>query len=120
MEGLKGRGITRKGRGVVFVVGEDIHHHPKKVTYGRAHKIHETHKKVKVKAIGIWKAPTINSIRVHDVARLADKPHITGEIRHIHKKSKKVEFSHKGAPIFINVSKVRVWVRRKHKVKKKK
>ncbi|MBW2984709.1 hypothetical protein KY361_06325 [Candidatus Woesearchaeota archaeon] len=107
-----------KGGEFIFVVGEDIRHNPRRLTYKRAGKIHERFKKIRVKSIGIWKHAKIEDIKLHDWVKLKHKPHIEGQVRHIDRKKNRIEFSHQGTPVFCPIHHVKKWHRKSH-VKKK-
>ncbi|MBW2980299.1 hypothetical protein KY360_02685 [Candidatus Woesearchaeota archaeon] len=76
-------------------------------------KIHQV--RVKSKG-GRWKSVrSIHQITMHDVVRLADKPHIEGEVRHIDEEKKRVEFNHLGRPVFAPINKIKVRVKKEYK-----
>jgi len=104
-----------KNQEFIFVVGEDVGQHPKRLTRKRAQKIHEDHvtKKVKVRAIGYWRNANINNINIHDRVRLIKDPSIEGEIRKVLKNKEKVEVCHMGSPRFIQINKLKIWIRKK-------
>lgn len=115
-------GSSKTKREFIFVIGEDLKYVPKRLTYKRAHRIHEkiTVKRVKVKAIGIWRMANLSNIKMHDRVRLISNPFVEGEVRRVLKKKGKAEVSHMGTPRFIPVNKLRVWVRKRVEIKRKK
>ncbi|MBW2984708.1 hypothetical protein KY361_06320 [Candidatus Woesearchaeota archaeon] len=75
-------------------------------------KIRELHGvRVSKAAGGRWKSASINNINMHDTVRLARKPKVEGEIRHIDKERKKVEFSWGGKPIVAKIGQLQVLVK---------
>lgn len=101
-----------KGGEYLFVVGDDVRHNPKRLTYKRAAKIHGKIKMVRVRAIGTWKQAHIEKIKLHDRVKLKYRPQVEGRIRYIDKLKKRVEFSHQGAPIFSHIQNLKVWGRK--------
>jgi hypothetical protein len=76
-------------------------------------KVHQVKVKAKRKG-GHWRAVhSSNDLDMHSTVRLAHKPHIEGEVRFVDHYNKRVEFSHKGAPVHAPLHKIRVWVKKK-------
>lgn len=97
----------------IFSRGKGVYGMKLGVPAGIASKVHTVKRKHEG---GRWKAvQSVSEIRMHETVRLAKKPHVEGEIRHIDEERKRVEFNWQGNPIFAGIHEIKVLVRKKYK-----